>query len=108
MQNQFRDYIVSLQDVLLYVTATLTSVTYVDPYVTELCVSFHVSHPILPNNNTSPILLCIRNTRFQFYVLVSREGLNTLREICVLAYVIGTVFSLNLKNSCAEYISSNV
>ena len=47
VQNQFRDYIVSLQDVLLYVTTTLTSVTYVDPYVTELCVSFHVlpTHP---------------------------------------------------------------
>jgi hypothetical protein len=31
VQQQFRDYIVALQDVLPYVTATLTSVTYVDP-----------------------------------------------------------------------------
>jgi len=31
VQQQLRDYIVALQDVLPYVTATLTSVTYVDP-----------------------------------------------------------------------------
>jgi len=30
VQQQLRDYIVALQDVLPYVTATLTSVTYVD------------------------------------------------------------------------------
>jgi len=30
VQQQLRDYIVALQDVLLYVTATLTSVTYVE------------------------------------------------------------------------------
>jgi hypothetical protein len=29
--HQLRDYIVSLQDLLPYVTATLTSVTYVEP-----------------------------------------------------------------------------
>jgi len=31
VQQQLRDYIVALQDVLPYVTATLTAVTYVDP-----------------------------------------------------------------------------
>ena len=31
VQQQLRDYIVALQDVLPYVTATLTSVTYVEP-----------------------------------------------------------------------------
>ena len=31
VQQQLRDYIVALQDVLPYVTATLASVTYVDP-----------------------------------------------------------------------------
>jgi hypothetical protein len=31
VQQQLRDYIVALQHVLPYVTATLTSVTYVDP-----------------------------------------------------------------------------
>ena len=31
LQQQLRDYIVALQDVLPYVTATLTSVTYVEP-----------------------------------------------------------------------------
>jgi hypothetical protein len=31
VQQQMRDYILALQDVLPYVTATLTSVTYVDP-----------------------------------------------------------------------------
>ena len=31
VQQQLRDNIVALQDVLPYVTATLTSVTYVDP-----------------------------------------------------------------------------
>jgi hypothetical protein len=31
VQQQLRDYIVALQDVLTYVTATLTSVTHVDP-----------------------------------------------------------------------------
>ena len=31
VQQQLRDYIVALQDVLPYVTATLTSVNYVDP-----------------------------------------------------------------------------
>jgi hypothetical protein len=30
VQQQLRDYIVALQDVLPYVTATLTSVTYLD------------------------------------------------------------------------------
>ena len=54
-----------------------------------LCVSFHKYLPILPNSNSSPITFCIRNTRFS--VLGSRENLNTLREVCVLAYVIGTM-----------------
>jgi hypothetical protein len=31
VQQQLRDYIVALLDVLPYVTATLTSVTYVEP-----------------------------------------------------------------------------
>ena len=31
MQQQLRDYVVALQAMLPYVTATLTSVTYVDP-----------------------------------------------------------------------------
>jgi hypothetical protein len=31
VQQQLRDYIVALQDVLPYVTATLTSMTYVYP-----------------------------------------------------------------------------
>jgi hypothetical protein len=31
VQQQLRDYIVALQHVLPYVTATLTSVTYLDP-----------------------------------------------------------------------------
>ena len=31
VQQQFRDYIVAFQDVLPYVTATLSSVTYVEP-----------------------------------------------------------------------------
>jgi hypothetical protein len=31
VQQQLRDYIVTLQDVLLYVTETLISVTYVEP-----------------------------------------------------------------------------
>ena len=31
VQQQLRDYIVALQDVSLYVTATLTAATYKDP-----------------------------------------------------------------------------
>ena len=31
VQQQLRDYIVALQDVLPFVTTTLTSVTYVEP-----------------------------------------------------------------------------
>jgi len=31
VQQQLRDYIVSLQDVLPFITTTLTSVTYVEP-----------------------------------------------------------------------------
>jgi len=31
VQQQLRDYIVPIQHVLPYITATLTSVTYVDP-----------------------------------------------------------------------------
>ena len=31
MQQQLRDYVVALQDLLLYATGTLISVTYVDP-----------------------------------------------------------------------------
>ena len=31
VQQQLRDYVVALQDVLPYVTATLTSVSYVEP-----------------------------------------------------------------------------
>ena len=46
------------------------------------------------------MILCIRNTRF------SLQYSRLLREVCVLAYVIGTVFSLTLKNSCAQYSSS--
>jgi len=63
-----------------------------------LCVSFHVLLAILQPT----ILLCIPNTRF------SLQCSRMLREVCVLSYVIGTVFSLTLKNSCAEYCSSNV
>ena len=32
VQQQFRDYIVAFQDVLPYVTNTLNSVTYVEPF----------------------------------------------------------------------------
>jgi hypothetical protein len=31
LQEQLRDYIVALQDILPYLTATLTSVTYFEP-----------------------------------------------------------------------------
>jgi len=106
VQNQLRDDIMALQDVLSYVTASLNSVQYVDPapdaskninfprlfeerinFVLiplqrvnkkELCICnwtvfhFTYSYPILPHNNTSPILLWIRNTRFS--VLCSRKS----------------------------------
>jgi hypothetical protein len=32
VQQQLNDYIVALQDVLLFVTNTITSVTYVEPF----------------------------------------------------------------------------
>jgi len=50
VQQQLRDYIVAMQDVLPYVTSTLSSVTYVDPapnagkninYLTCMRISLH-------------------------------------------------------------------
>ena len=61
--------------------------------VTQLCASFHLPLAIL----SPTILLSIRNPRF------SLECSRILRDVCVLAYVTGTVFSLTLKNSCVEY-----
>ena len=43
VQQQLRDYIVALQDVLSYVTLTLTSVTYVEPAIIILIIKILIS-----------------------------------------------------------------
>ena len=67
-------------------------------HVTELCLISRT-----PSSRIIRLLFCSAyvTLAFQFYVLVCREGLNTLRAVCVLAYVIGTV-SLTLEGRCLE------
>ena len=63
----------------------------------------HFMYPILPNNNTSPSLLCIRNTRSSGpYSRKSRRPEHDTGG-CMPAYVIGSM-SLTLGERCLEQL----